>query len=92
LHDDESAAQRPLDGDSASVAADAPPRTPTYVASGLVECGEVISSSETLSVYRISRTTERMQEVILTFSQRMRNEVAAGSDNGGLHFGRYRWD
>jgi hypothetical protein len=53
LYDDESAARRPRDGDSALVAAAALPRTPTYVASGLVECGEVISSSETLSVYRI---------------------------------------
>jgi len=41
---------------------------------------------------RIWRTTESMQEVVLTFSQRMRNAVAAGSDYGGLHFWRSRWD
>ena len=33
-----------------------------------------------------------MQEVVLTFSERMRIAVAAGSDYGGLHFGRSRWD
>jgi len=33
-----------------------------------------------------------MQEVVVTFSQRMRNAVAAGSYYGGLHFGRSRWD
>jgi hypothetical protein len=52
-YDDDSAAGRPRDGDSAPVDADALPRSPTYVASGLVECGEEISSSETFSVYRI---------------------------------------
>jgi hypothetical protein len=47
LHDDKSAAHRLRDGDSAPVDTDALPRKPTYVASGLVECGEVNSSGET---------------------------------------------
>jgi len=47
---------------------------------------------QTLSVYRIWRTTESMQEVVLTFSQQMRNAVAVGSDYGGLHSGWSRWD
>jgi len=55
-----------------------------YVAIALVECGEDITSSDTLSVYRIYRTTESMQEVVLTFSQPFRNAVAAGRDYGGL--------
>jgi len=45
-----------------------------------------------LSVYRIWRTTAGMQEVVQTFSPRMRNAVAAGSDYGGLHFGSSSWD
>jgi len=44
---DESAAQCPRDGDTALVAADGSQRMPIYVASGLMVCCEVISSSKT---------------------------------------------
>jgi len=46
-HMDKSAAQCPRDGGTALVAADGSQRMPIYVASGLMVCGEVISSSKT---------------------------------------------
>jgi len=45
-----------------------------------------------LLVYCVWRTTDSMQEVVVTFFQWMRNAVAAGSDYGGYHFGSSRWD
>jgi len=73
LHDNNSAAQWPWDGDRASVASDALLRLPEYVPRGIMKWSEVSTSFETLLEYPSRTSTASMQAMVLTSTPCMKN-------------------